>query len=126
MGSQGILADALGDRESAQTLAKLIIKRYESQPFRRTGTSIHAALAYTVLGDRGTAIEKIQELESLGIAFYSRHILTHWFEQNYPDGIDLSNDIGYQLAVQKMEQRNDKLAVRLMAELPELYADVEM
>ncbi|MEE8078782.1 MAG: hypothetical protein V3T18_07280, partial [Pseudomonadales bacterium] len=123
MSTELILADSLGDRESAQTMARLIIKRYESQPFRRTGTSLHAALAYAILGDRDTAIEKVQELERLGLAFYSRHILTNWFEENHLNNIDLSNDVAYQLAVQKMEQRNDVLAARLMAELPELYAD---
>lgn len=117
-----ILADTLGDVESAQTLARLIIDRYESQPFRRTGNSLHAALAYTVLGDRDIAIEKIEELERLGVAFYSRYILTNWFEENHPNDMDLSNDAAYELAVKKMDQRNEVLAELLTAQLPELFA----
>ncbi len=114
------LADALGDRESAQRLARLIIQRYESQPFRRTGNSLHAALAYAILGDRDTAIDKLEELERFGVAFYSQYILATWFEENHPNNIDLSNDTAYELVVQKMEQRNDALLARLIAELPEL------
>ncbi len=116
-----ILADSLDDPESAQSMAKLIIERYESQPFRRLGNSLHAALAYAILGDRETAIDKVVELERLGLAFYRRDILTDRFEENHLNDIDLSNDVAYQLAVQKMEQRNEALAARMMAELPELY-----
>ena len=123
MSAELILADALGDVKNAQTMARLIIDRYETQLFRRTGNSLHAALAYTILGDRDTAIEKVQELERLGVAFYSRYILTNWFEENHPNDMDLSNDAAYELAVLKMAQRNGGLAARLSAELPELYAD---
>jgi hypothetical protein len=125
MSAELILADALGDVEDARAMARLIIDRYESQLFRRTGNSLHAALAYTVLGDRDTAIEKIQELERLGVAFYSRYILTNWFEENHPNNMDLSNDAAYELAVKKMAQRNSRLVARLSAELPELYFDAE-
>ena len=115
-----ILADSLDDPESAQSMAKLIIERYESQPFRRLGSSLHAALAYAILGDRETAIDKVVELERLGLAFYRRDFLTDQFEENHLNDIDLSNDVAYQLAVRKMEQRNEALAARLMVELPEL------
>ncbi len=60
MSHELILADSIGDRESAQTMAKLILKRYESQPYRRTGTSIYAALAHTILGNRDAAIRKVR------------------------------------------------------------------
>jgi TolB-like protein len=120
-----ILADSLGDREGVQALAELVIKQYESQPFRRTGISLHVALAYALLGERDTAIEKIQELDRLGIAFYGQYVLANWFEENHLNNIDLSDDVAYQTAVQRMGQRNDELTARLMAELPELYSDTE-
>jgi len=110
MSAELILLDALGDFKNAQTVARLIIDRYESQLFRRTGNSLYAALAYTVLGDRDTAIEKVQELERLGEAFYARYILNNWFEENHPNNMDLSNDAAYELAVTKMAQRNSRLA----------------
>ena len=120
MSEELILADALGDRESAQRLARLIIERYESQPFRRTGNSLHAALAYAILGERDTTIAKVEELQRLGVAFYSPYILTNWFEEIHPNSMDLSNDTAYELAVQKMAQKNNALLERLTAELPEL------
>ena len=73
-------------------------------------------------GDRDTVIEKVQELQRLGIAFYSRHVLINWFEENHPNDMDLSIDAAYGLAVGKLEQRNDVRAVRLKAEMPDLFA----
>ena len=87
------------------------------------GNSLHAALSYAILGDSDTAVDKVLELERLGLAFYSRHYLTNFFEENHLNNINLSNDVAYQLAVRNMEQRNEALAARLMEELPELYAD---
>ena len=59
------LADAMDDHKNAQSLANLIIQRYESQPFRRTGTSIHAALAYTVWENAAQQSKKFWSCRSL-------------------------------------------------------------